>query len=115
MPYYKIRETTTVAASGGISAFNPIEIPVTNATTNLIGANAGRKSLAIINESEFEMFINSGDKAESPASGNSKIKIIPAQTEYIWLPNEMPLGVLNATWVGAGASGPGKVVIVEGV
>lgn len=113
MPYYKVRETSP--GTIGISDFNATEIPITDAATNLIAANSDRKSLAIINESEFEMLINSGDKAASPASAENKIKIIPSQTEFAWMQNELPLVALNAIWVGAGATGPGKAVIVEGV
>lgn len=112
MPFHKIRETNTAI---GISSFNPVEIPVTDTATNLLPANVSRKSLAIINESEFEMLINSGDVGTSPATVSAKIKIIPSQTEYTWLPNELPMGALNAVWVGAGATGPGKVVVVEGI
>lgn len=114
MPYYKIRETATFSTRG-ISSFEVNEVPVTDEVTDLIPVNGSRKSLAIINESEFEMLINSGSKTASPVSGEAKIKILPAQTEYLWLPHELPLGALNAIWVGAGATGPGKVVIVEGV
>ena len=118
MPYYRVRESSTVPTATiipGISSFDSTEITVTNEATNLIPSNINRKSLAIINESEFEMLVNQGTETESPASATAKIKIIPPQTEFSWLPNELPLGALNAIWVGAGPTGPGKVVVVEGV
>lgn len=114
MPYYKIRETS-IPTIPGVLTFNSTEILVSNAATDLIPANQSRKSLSLINESEFEMLLNEGSQTASPVSQEAKIKIIPAQTEYSWLPNEMPLGSLNAIWVGAGATGPGKVVVVEGI
>lgn len=114
MAFYRIRETSK--AGGGLTLITPVEKAASATAVNLLPELPARKSLSIINESDFELLINTGEISveANRASLTNKFKIIPAQTEYTWGAHEIPLEALNGIWIGS-VTPTGKAVIVEGI
>lgn len=115
MAFYRIRGGEPANAVIGVSTLTPVEVSASATAVDLVAANPDRKSLSLINESPYELLVNTGEVATpaNQASNTNKIKIIPGQTEYTFELNELPLEALNGIWVGS-ATPTGVVVVVEG-
>lgn len=79
---------------------------VTNATTQLIAANAVRKYISVQNnDGAGIIYLNNGAGAATTANG---VKILPGQ---MWVPTVIPVGAIQA--IGSIASNA-NVIVVEG-